>query len=54
MRYKILLLTIALALASVISYAQEFNQVPRAWKWLDNDDVIFTYDGTYADSYICL
>ena len=50
MRYKVLLLTIALALASVISYAQEFNQVPRAWKWLDNDDVIFTYDGTYADS----
>ena len=29
--------------------AQEFNAVPRAWKWLDADDVIFTYDGTYAD-----
>ena len=29
--------------------AQEFNAIPRAWKWLDADDVIFTYDGTYAD-----
>lgn len=37
-------------LASAFSYAREFNSIPRAWKWLDNDDVIFTFDGTYADS----
>ena len=30
--------------------AQEFNQVPRAWKWLNTKEVIFTYDGTYCDS----
>jgi len=50
MKYRILLLTLFFGLASAFSYAQEFNPVPRAWKWLDNDDVIFTYDGTYADS----
>ncbi|MBQ2918362.1 MAG: DPP IV N-terminal domain-containing protein [Bacteroidales bacterium] len=43
-------MTLFFGLASAFSYAQEFNPVPRAWKWLDNDDVIFTYDGTYADS----
>ncbi len=37
-------------LASAFSYAREFNPVPRAWKWIGNDEVIFTYDGTYADS----
>ena len=50
MKYKVLLLTMLLGLASAFSYAREFNPVPRAWKWIDNDEVIFTYDGTYADS----
>ena len=31
-------------------FAQEFNAVPRVWKWLGNEEVIFSYDGTYADS----
>ena len=50
MKYKVLLLTMLFGLASAFSYAREFNSIPRAWKWLDNDDVIFTFDGTYADS----
>ena len=50
MKYKVLLLTMLLGLASAFSYAREFNPIPRAWKWIDNDEVIFTYDGTYADS----
>ena len=50
MKYKFLLLTMLFGLASAFSYAREFNSIPRAWKWLDNDDVIFTFDGTYADS----
>ena len=37
------------ALMAVGAMAQEFNPIPRAWKWLDADDVIFSYDGTYAD-----
>ena len=39
-----------LAAACLSAVAQEFNPVPRAWKWIDKDEVIFTYDGTYADS----
>lgn len=50
MKYKVLLLTMLLGFASAFSYAREFNPIPRAWKWIDNDEVIFTYDGTYADS----
>ena len=50
MKYKFLLLIMLFGLASAFSYAREFNSIPRAWKWLDNDDVIFTFDGTYADS----
>ena len=42
--------TVTLAVVMAVgAMAQEFNPVPRAWKWLDADDVIFTYDGTYAD-----
>ena len=39
-----------LAVACISVAAQEFNPIPRAWKWIDKDEVIFTYDGTYADS----
>ena len=38
------------ALMAVGAMAQEFNPIPMRWKWLDADDVIFTYDGTYADT----
>lgn len=28
----------------------DFNRIPRAWKWLNQKEVIFSYDGTYSDS----
>ena len=37
------------AMVAASALAQEFNKIPVAWKWLDADDVIFTYDRTYAD-----
>ena len=49
MNKKLVLMTI-LAVACISVAAQEFNPIPRAWKWIDKDEVIFTYDGTYADS----
>ena len=49
MNKKLVLMTI-LAVACISTAAQEFNPIPRAWKWIDKDEVIFTYDGTYADS----
>ena len=30
-------------------YAQEYNSIPRAWKWLGNEEVIFSYYGTYME-----
>ena len=31
------------------AFAQEFNQIPRAWKWIGDEEVIFTYNGIYTD-----
>jgi len=47
---KRIVLMMALLMAAASLLGQEFNPVPRAWKWIDNDDVIFTYDGTFEDS----
>ena len=30
--------------------AKEFESVPRAWKWLNNREAIFSYDGSFADA----
>lgn len=30
--------------------AKDFESVPRAWKWLNNREAIFSYDGSFADS----
>ena len=41
-----------IVLLTIVSFAvnaQEFNPVPRAWKWLGNEEVIFSYDGSFAD-----
>ena len=43
-------LMIAVMLLAVVAGAQEFNKVPRAWKWISDREVVFTYDGTYQDS----
>ena len=46
---KRLLLSLLSAAVAVCAAAQEFNPIPRTWKWLSADEVIFSYDGTYAD-----
>ncbi len=47
---KKLFLSILAGLAVLTASAQEFNRVPRAWKWVSPNEVIFSYDGSYADS----
>ena len=47
---KRIIVAALMALMAVGAMAQEFNPIPFRWKWLDADDVIFTYDGTYADT----
>ena len=46
---KRIILILCVATMSLSAYAQEFYQVPRAWKWTSLEDVVFSYDGTYAD-----
>ena len=46
---KKLFLIFMLGLGAFSLSAQEFNQVPRAWKWVSPQEVAFTYDGTYED-----
>ena len=47
---KRIVLSVLMVAACVGAWAQEFNQVPRAWKWVSDREVMFTYDGTYYDS----
>ena len=37
-------------LVMVAAKAQEFNKVPMAWKWINEKEVLFTYNGMYTDS----
>ena len=46
---KITVLLLCLSMAMSMA-AQEFQRIPSAWKWLGNEEVIFTYDGSFADS----
>ena len=34
---------------AALAAAQEFQAVPRTWKWVGQDEVMFSYDGSYAD-----
>ena len=47
---KIFLLVCLAVVMALTAGAKEFEKVPVAWKWLDSKEVIFTYDGTFADS----
>ena len=47
---KVAVLVVAMVLAGVLAGAQEFNKVPRSWKWIDQSEVLFTYDGSFADA----
>ena len=30
--------------------AEEFNDIPRQWKWISNEEAAFSYDGSFTDS----
>ena len=47
---KRIVLMIVSLMAAVSVSGQEFNPIPRGWKWIDDEEVIFTYDGTFEDS----
>ena len=32
--------------------AQEFNSVPKFWKWIGNEEVVFSYSGSYTDASV--
>ncbi len=39
------------SILTIPAYASSgFRDVPSSWKWLSDDEVIYSYDGTYADS----
>ena len=45
-----LLFSVLSFLCVMSAYAQEFNPLPRSWKWIQPSEVIFSYDGTYYDN----
>ena len=46
---KKVLVTLALAALASSAFAQEFNRMPIAYKWLGDKEVAFTYNGRYTD-----
>ena len=46
---KIITISVAVIVATAAS-AQEFNKLPRAWKWVSDTEAVFSYDGSYMDS----
>ena len=36
--------------ATGIVAAQEFNEIPKSWKWVSDTEVVFSYDRSYTDS----
>ena len=47
---KKIALIVIVALTAVGAMAQEFNRIPYSWKWIGDREVLFSYDGTFADS----
>ena len=47
---KILLLAAFLMAAASGAAAQEYNRIPFSWKWIGDKEVLFSYDGSFADS----
>ena len=47
---KNILLSAIFALVALCTSAQEFNPIPLSWKWIGDEEVIFTYNGTYEDA----
>ena len=43
------LLILAFGMLAMNAAGQEFNEVPGAWKWISDEQVVFSYDGSYAD-----
>ena len=46
---KRMILTLALTALVTGAFAQEFNRMPFAYKWLGDKEVAFTYNGMYTD-----
>ena len=44
------LLSVLLLVVTLCVSAKEFNPVPRAWKWIGDQEVIFSYNGLFSDS----
>lgn len=47
---KKIVLSFLMTFTVLSAAAQEFNRIPRSWKWIGDNEVLFTFDGTYADS----
>lgn len=49
MKRACFLAVLLLTMIPLTSSADEFNRIPRRWKWVSKTDVAFTYDGSFKD-----
>ena len=48
---RIFTATAALLLCAAVHAQDGLQPVPRAWKWLDNNEVAFSYNGTFTEAF---
>jgi dipeptidyl-peptidase-4 len=48
--YMKLKLSVLLMFAVLAASAQEFNRIPNAWKWIGDEEAVFTFNGEFTDS----
>ena len=49
MMMKRIFIMMFLLTAGFAASAQEFNAVPKAWKWVSDTEAVFSYDGSFDD-----
>ena len=47
---KRIIAILIMAVTAAGAYAECFEKVPSAWKWISDREVVFTYNGKYTDS----
>ena len=47
---KRILFTALMFAMAFTAAAQEFNRIPVSWKWIGDKEVLFSYDGSFADN----
>ena len=47
---KLLIPVLLLCVAAQVGFSQEFRNISRFWKWVSDNEAVFSYDGSFEDA----